>query len=270
MEESQLPDRNRLSILSAVILLSYALIPFVKLPGQQVSLQMAGFFFQIQIDFGTIISIFTAILAGLGTDWLLESHPHRQKQTLIRHGFVPMLTAWAIGVPLTTLEVTPEWWVVLALGGTLLVLVLIAEYIVVDSGGSMHLPASLGLTAISFALFLILAITSRAAGLRLFLLVPALSVALFLLVLRSLYLRSVGRWNWVWALGITGFISQLAVSFHYLPFQPLSFGLALVAVAYPLTSLAAGLEEGRQASSLWVEPILLFVILMSLSLVVGG
>jgi len=267
---SNLPDTNRLSIVSGVIILLYSMIPFVEFPTQQININLAIVVLNFSLNFSTIISFLVAILAALGSDWLIQSHPHRDSRSLIRHGFIPALTAWVIGVPLSSLSIGPEWWAVLALGGVLLVLVFIAEYIVVDPHSSVNIPASMGLTAVSFALYLTLAITVHAAGLRLFLLVPALVISLFLLVLRSINLRSPsGRWNYYWTIGISLFIGQVVIGLHYLPVKPLFFGLIIVAISYPLTIFASNLEEGLIGRKLWGEPIFLFVVFSTFALFIN-
>ena len=183
MEESnQLPDFNRLSIISAVIILAYALVPFVQIPTQTLAIRFPWVVFDFKLDFAAIVSILVAILAAFGSDWLIHSHPQKQEQSIIQHGLIPALTAWVIGVPLSFLEVGIEWWVVVGLGGLLLVFVLVAEYLVVDPNSPAHLPASLGLTVISFALFLVLAIALQSSGERLFIIFPALTITLFFLL----------------------------------------------------------------------------------------
>ena len=269
-ETNQLPDFGRLSIISAVIILAYALVPFVQIPPQSIVIRLPWAIFNLNFDFGTLVSILVALLAAIGVDWLIQTHPNKEGQTLVRHGMVPALTAWLIGVPLSLLEVGLEWWVVVGLGGILLTFVFVAEYLVVDSKSNAHLPASLGLTAISFALYLVLAITLQAAGVRLFLLLPALVITLFFLISRSLYLRTSGDWNWFWSAGIAFFVGQLALGLHYLPIQPLTFGLILVSVSYPLTLLIAGVKDGRRGVSLYSEPIIMFFVLFLLALFTNG
>ena len=127
-----MPETNRLSVITATIFLAYALIPFVDIPSQVISLQLPGFLFQLVINFGTIVSILVAILAAAGTDWLIQGHPTAAGTARLPNWLLPALTAWVIGVPLTTLEVSAQWWAVFALGGLLFVLVLLSEYIVVD------------------------------------------------------------------------------------------------------------------------------------------
>ncbi len=159
-----LPDADRLSVVAAVILLGYALTPFVSLPERVVSLQLPGFLFELRLNFSTLVAILVSLIAAAGTDWLIQTHPHLEGKVRLPHWLLPALTAWAIGVPLTTLQVGVEWWVVFTLGGVLFLMVVLAEYIVVDPQDIRHAPASIGLTAVSFALYLVLAVSVHAAG----------------------------------------------------------------------------------------------------------
>lgn len=267
---NQIPDLSRLSVISAVIILAYGLVPFVQIPAQSIVIRLPWVVFNYDLDFGTVVSILVAFLAAFGADWLIQTHPNKGSQSFIHHSLVPALTAWVIGVPLSFLEVGIEWWMVVALGGTLLAFILVAEYLVVDTNSASHLPASLGLTAISFALFLVLAIALQSSGVRLFLLLPALTVTIFFLVSRSFYLRTAGDWNWFWSLGITLFIGQIALGLHYLPIRPLSFGLVLVGIAYPLTLLIIAHKEGKRGINLFIEPLVLIIFLFFLALITNG
>ncbi len=263
-----LPDANRLSVVLATVLLAYAVTPFVSLPDRSIALQLPGFLFEVRLNFNTIVSILVAILAAAGTDWLIQSHPHMRDRARLPHWLIPALTAWVIGVPLTTLNVGLEWWVVFALGGLLFVLVLVAEYIVVDPNDIRHATSSIGLTAVSFSLYLVLAISVRAAGLRLYALVLGLAPAIFLVTMRSLFLRSGGRWYFSWPLGIALVVAQVAAGLHYWPLAPLQYGLVLLGLAYALTSLAGGIEEGRSWRTVWIEPAVMVVVLWGIALLV--
>ncbi len=274
-EHRHLPDRDRLSVLAATILLAYALTRFVNIPVRALSFQLAGIFLSFQVNFQTLISLLVAALAAAGMDWLLRDHPSLSLsdadpsrvswQRTIQHLLLPALTAWAIGVPLQYLSGGLEWWIVFAMGGTLLVLVFVAEYIVVDVEDLREPPAAAGLTALSFALYLILAITLRSAGVRLYLLLPVLVGAIGFISLRTLYLRLGGRWSFAWAAGIALLIGQLAAGLHYWPLSPIRFGLVLVGPAYALTSLAGSLAEGKRMSGLWAEPLIMLGVLWGLA-----
>lgn len=265
-ERQSLPNMDRLSVLAASILLAYALLPFIRIPERSLVLSLLGAFFVFKVDFATLLAIISAVMAAAGTDWLLQDHPRLGGQPTFQHWLIPALTAWVIGVPLSSLSVNVQWWAVFAFGGLLLVLVLISEYIAVDPFDTRHGPASVGLTAVSYALFLILTITLAAAGSRLYLLLPALGLTIFLVTLRNLNLRLNGRWAWAWSVGVALIIGQAATALHYWPLSPLQFGLLILGIAYAMTSLAGSLEEGRSGRGLWLEPAAMLVVLWGLAI----
>ena len=222
---------------------------------------------------------------AIENDSLLANNPARPKyrfpgsaylrgsyavRNLFQHWLLPALTAWVIGVPLNSLAVGLQWWAVFAFGGLLLVLVLIAEYIAVDPYDTLHGPAAIGLTAVSYALLLILTIALVAAGTRLYIFLPALTIAIFLVTIRSLYLRLAGRWYFGWSIGISLVIAQVAMALHYWPLSPLRFGLVILGLAYALASVAGSVEEGRPGKALWVEPVVMLVVLWGIAIALRG
>ncbi len=268
-EHQYLPNTDRLSVLAASILLSYALLPFVRLPERLLNLQVAGIAFEFKVNFFTLLVVIGAGLAAAGTDWLLSDHPHLGGQHTYQHWLIPALTTWVIGVPLSSLAIGLQWWAVFALGGLLLVLVLVSEYIAVDPYDIRYAPASVGLTAVSYALFLILTITLVASGSRLYVLIPAIGAAVFLVSLRTLNLRLGGRWCVAWSAVIALIIGQVAAALHYWPVSSLRFGLLILGLAYPLASVAGSVEEGHSLRELWVEPGVMFAILWGIGFLLG-
>jgi hypothetical protein len=266
-----LPDTNRLSVLTATILLTYAVTPFIQIPEQTLQIQLPGIFLAFMVNFGTLTSILAAALAGVGADWLARSHPNfSEHRGDSRYWLLPALTTWVIGVPLNALRVGLEWWAVFAFGGMLLVVVYVAEYIAIDPTDTRHAPATVALTAVAFALFLTLAIAIRAAGPRLYIILPALVLAVFLVSLRTLYLRLGGRWVWTWPAGIALVIGQMVVGLHYWRISALQFGLILLGAAYAMTSLGGSLEEGREPRSLWIEPAVMLTALWLIAFLIRG
>lgn len=266
-EHRHLPDSNRFSVLTATILLAYALTPFVKIPESKFILQLPGIIFPFRLTFSSLISVLVALLAAVGTDWLLRGHPHLGEQKTFQHSLLPAMTAWVIGLPLSALIIGPSWWVVFTLGGILLAMVFYAEYIVLDFSDLRHAPATVGLTAVSFALFLILSIAVFNTAQRLYLLMPALMIPMALVSLRALYLRLGGRWCIPWSIGISLVVGQIAMALHYWPLSPLTYGLFLLGPAYALTSIAGSIEEKRSWATLWIEPVVMLVIFWGLALI---
>jgi hypothetical protein len=271
MEEHQhLPDTNQLSVLVSTILLAYALTPFITIPASDFSVQLPFGTFRIPFNFSSLVSLIVAMLAGLGMDSILRKHPHFEGGNTYQHAILPALIAWAIGVPLSSLANQPAWWAVFALGGALLALVFVAEYIVMDFSDVRFALSSIGLTALSFAMFLILAIGLRASSARLYLALPTLLLPLGVVSLRTLYLRLNRRWCFAWVAAITIVVGQIATGLQYLPVSPAGYGLILVAAGYALTSLAGYLEEGRPWRSALIEPGIILAILVIFALAIGG
>ena len=265
--QESLPDISQMSFLIAIILLTYAVTPFVDFAGQSWEFDLFGTVFPIELDFKIMVSLIVAAMAATGADWLLRSHPRYFGQNLTQHQLIPAITAWVIGVPLGTIPMGIQWWVVFTFGGLLLVAVYVAEYIVTDNSDEHYTLASIGLAAVSFALFLFLSISAKGAGLRLFLIFPMLSITIGLVSLRILYLRFGWRGSYHWTAVITILVGQIAVGLHYWPVSPVSFGLILMAPAYGLTSLAGAIEEEGAGQIFWVEPAVMVVALLLLAFI---
>jgi len=266
MLQRHLPEADRLSILAATILLAYALASFVDLPARELSMQLPGIYLVVELNARSVAALLVAGLTASGADWLLRTHPSVKGHHTFEHWLVPALTALVIGVPLSQISGAPQWWLGFIAGGALLMLVLVAEYITVDPNDVRQPIAAAGLTTVSFALYLILAIALRYSGLRLFLVLPPLALAAWLVSLRTLHLRLHGRWVFLQA-GVVALVSgQLAAALHYLPLSPISFGLFLICPVYALTSLLASLAEDEPIRQAIIEPLVFMVILLLIAL----
>ena len=269
MQHRHLPEADRLSILAAMILLAYALASFIELPARQLAVQLPGVYLAMEINVNTIAALMVAGLTASGADWLLRTHPSIRGHRTFEHWLVPALTAWTIGVPLSQISGAPQWWLGFISGGALLMLVLVAEYITVDSQDVRQPIAAAGLTIVSFALYLILAIALRFSGLRLFLILPPLALAVWLVCLRTLHLRLHGRW-FILQSGVVSLVCmQIAAALHYLPVSPVAYGLLLTGPAYGLTSLIASLYEREPLRQAILEPAIILVILTGTALWIG-
>lgn len=248
------PDADRLSVVAAVIMLAYALNRFMEIPTRLLELQLPGLYLEFEINDSILTALLVAGLAAAGTDWLLRDHPGRNNQRVLPHTLLPAVTALVIGIPLNQMTFGISWWGGLLAGTILLVLVLVAEYIVIDTQDTRQPLAAASLSAVAFAIYLVLATTLRGAGTRLFFILPALMAATWLVSIRSLYLRLHGLWVVYESAIIALIVGQLAAAIHYLPLTPLRFGLILLGPAYALTSLFSGLIEEKPPQKLLIEP----------------
>lgn len=251
---SSLPDTNRIGVLTAAVLLAFALARL--LPSTQTVLRftLGDFYLTFPISLTTVMTLLAAGVTATGMDWLLRGHPGLGSQQTAEHWILPMLTTFVIGVPLSLLPGGASWWITFAIAGLALVVVFIAEYVTVDPIAPAYSAATGLLTALSFAIYLILLTTMRSSTPRLTIAFPAVFLASGLVSLRALHLR-LRRWEFFWAGGIALILSQLASALHYWPLSPIRFGLALLGPLYALTSLAGSLGEDAPIRRASIEPL---------------
>ena len=239
---SRLSSADRVGVLIASVLLTFALTRLIQSPRFTLTITLPGFYFAYPLTLGTIMTILAAALTATGMDWLTSSHPALGQKPNIEHLMLPTLTTFVIGAPLALLDGT-AWWIGFALGAIILLIVFQAEYTTIDPSAPAYGFARAGLTALAYALFLILVTSLRFSGVRMFLLVPIVFIAAGLICLRILHLDGKDRWDFPWAIGIAFVCAQIGAGLHYWPVIPTQFGLALTGPLYALTMLSVNLTE---------------------------
>ncbi len=256
-----LPNIDHLSVVAAMIVLAYTLERFIDLPAWQIARQLPGLYIELNIDVNLITSLLAACMTAAGASWLMHEHPAAQgRRGVAVHAILPALTALVIGIPLAEVPVGLGWWLGLIGGAVILVLVLIAEYIAVDPQ-DVHLPlAGAALSAVSFALFLLLAGALRAGEVRLLYNIPVLVLAAWLVSLRVTNLRLHGEWTIYESAIIAFVVGQMTAAFNYWPLTPIGFGLVLLGPSYALISLFCNLIEEKPYRQAAFEPVLSLLI----------
>jgi len=254
-----LPKSERLSVITAGILVCYASLPLVQVTAREVSFLLFGIQVAFRLNYYNVISLITAVMAASGMEWLLFDHPSRGNQNTLPHLILPALTAAAIGYPLGLIESGAAWWVILV------VLVLISEYISLEARDIRYPLAMMVLSGTSYSLLLILTIALRSADLRLYQMLLLLPAIYSFFSLRVLNFRLGGRWRFEWAAVIGVVITQVLVALHYWPLSPVRFGLLLLGPSYALTGIAASLEEKPDLKKIFLEPIVMMGILWMLA-----
>jgi len=268
-DSRRFPDIDRISIVSAVILLAYALSRFIDIPSRELSLQLPGIFLNIQINTRTVVALFVAALTGSGAYWLIQDHPALGKRSTIPHLLLPSLTALVLGFAITQMPIGPLWWIGFLVVGAVLIVVLIAEYNVVDPFDPLHPLATITLTALSYALFLALAVSLRNSGFRLFVTLPIITFAAWLISLRTMNLRMQGKWALLQSGIVALLTAQLVAGFHYWMVSPVVYGLLLLAPSYALMSLLASMDEGTPFRSAVIEPMIVLVVVIAVAVFLG-
>lgn len=266
-ERRYLPDPTRVSVLTAAVLLAFALTRVLNAPQLlSIPLPLGNIKFTLSFNLNTVIVLLAAGMTATGMDWLLRTHPSLEKGETREHWLLPTLTVLVIGIALYTLPNTPIWWLGFGLGATIFLVVALSEYVVVDPNDARYPVATAILTVLAFVIFLVLAVAIKAANARLIMVIPALFLAGGLAALRTLHLRLNERWELAWAVGIGLVAAQLGSALHYLPLTPVRFGLALLAPLYALTVLAVSLAEGNPFRRAFVEPTVMLVLFWGLAI----
>lgn len=252
-----LPSADRVGVLTASVLLTFALTRLIESPRLTLTLSLPGFYFALPLTLGTFMTLFAAALAAAGMDWLTRDHPALGNKSPREHLMLPTLTTLVIGATLGLFAGNSTWWTAFAFGAALLVAVYLAEYITVNPSAPSYAVARAGLTALAYALFLILVASLRFSGARMFLLVPAIFTVAGLISLRILHLDGTDHWDFPWAIGIGLVCAQVGAGLHYWALTPVQFGLALTGPLYALTVLSTSLAENIPLRRAVVEPVVI-------------
>lgn len=240
---SYYPSSDRVGILTASVLLTFALTRLIQSPRLTLTLSLPGFYFAFPLTLGTFLTLFAAGLTAAGMDWLTRDHPALGEKSPREHILFPTLTTLVLGSSLALFPSSTAWWIGFTFGAALLLGVCLAEYITINPSAPAYAFARAGLTALAYALFFILVSSLRFSGARLFLLVPAIFIVAGLISLRILHLDGTDRWDFPWAIGVGFVCAQIGAGLHYWPLTPIQFSLVLTGPLYALTMLSASLAE---------------------------
>lgn len=251
------PDRDRLSILTALILLAYALARFVQLPTRQVSATLFGSSIGFNLDGPFVLLVLVAALIATGADTLMRSHPSLRGvawyQTVV-HWILPGGAALALGAGLNRLPLGWAWGAGLAVSAVFLVLVLAAEYSVADPDDSGFYWAALGLTALAYAAALVFFALLRASSGRAAVTATTAAIVAALISLRLLLLAGAAVRESLLYAGVMGLcLGETTWALNYWPAGAVGTGLVLLIVFYTCTGLAQQHLVGRLTRRVLIE-----------------
>lgn len=254
---SHLPSADQIGVLTASVLLAFALTRLIQSPQFTLTISLPGFYFALPLTLGSLMNFIAAGLAAAGMEWLTRGHAALGGRSNIEHLLLPTLTTFVTGSLLTSLPNGTLWWSAFALVAFLLAAIFLAEYITIDPSTPVYGFARAGLTALGYVLFLILASSLRFSGARMFLMVPSIFVVALLISLRLLHLDGRDRWDFPWAVGIGLVCAQTGAGLHYWPLTQIQFGVALTGLLYALSLLATALSEDIPLRRAAVGPTLI-------------
>jgi len=238
-------NRVRLSTLAAIVLLAFSLLRLITLPTLRIQIDLLGLLVQLDLDAPAIFLTLTAALVIAGTDWLIAGHPKLGPRALtLEHWVVPGLATLGLGVILSRIPSGIPLLVGLPLTDLLLVLVLAAEFVVVDRSDPRFDWASLLIRVLAYLLLTGVLFAITATDLRAIFAVPFVFAATGAMAWRLLIMEPDSVSARVDAVLIGAIVAQLAWAFHYWPLAPLRESLILALVAYLGEGLTRLLRRG--------------------------
>jgi len=271
MQETIKPlDRNRLSVLMAVLLLSCVLFRFIELPEHVWNLRPLGSPLEIHVT-GTWLLI--ALMVGLvctGTSLVLHDHPH-----LGEHSGRPIYISWILpgvlaGLSAYLLARAPTWpiWIGgLTLVGIGISLTVSAEYAAVSPDVPGYPTARLALNVLAyllvFALFAVIYHTrTRSLVTATLTLLTAMLLALDLLSVADVLLRRVH----LFALIVGLIVGESTWALNYWQISAWVGGLFLLLIFYVVVNAAHQHLLGRLSVSILVEFAIVAIIVLTIIL----
>lgn len=249
-----MPDRDRMSSVAALVLLSYMLMQLIELPTLSTSFAVFGVLIELKLSTRLVMLTLAAGLAAAGSDWIVRSHPLLKTRSSAAHAILPGLAAFEAGAILDRIERGPALWVALALTAILLMAVMAAEFLTCDRDDRRFDPASMGLRTLAFLLLVGALFALQAADLRAIFNVPATMLISFGVVWRLLQLMGApGRKALPMAAFAAWISAQIAWALHYWPLTPLRTALLLGLSVYLSNAFLEALLRGELARARWIE-----------------
>ena len=252
-----LPQSDRLSVLTAVIILAYALTRVLDLPSRAVHTTLFGSALGFDLNGQFLMLVLVAALISAGSDTVVRSHPRladKPHQTTVTHWILPGASALVLGAALNLLPDGLLWWLGLAVSALVLITVLIAEYVVVDRADPAWDVAALGLTALAYALALVLFALLRSLSERAVISASIAGLMAGALALRLFMLKDVPVGRAALYAVVVGLVSAESTwALSYWRVTAASVGLLAMVPFY----LAAGLSQqhlaGQLSRRIWIE-----------------
>jgi hypothetical protein len=153
-------NRGRLSVLVALVILSFGLLPLIEAPtAGSVGTSFLGTPLRLDITAGTVVMLLVTVLTCAGVDQLVRDHP-RVRRGEVRRTFsyliLPAATVIVAAQLLINITDTPLWILGLIVTAVVLWPTILAEYAVVDPEGVLASRARLFLTALTYVLAVLL------------------------------------------------------------------------------------------------------------------
>ena len=251
------PSRDRLSILTAIIILAFTLARVLDLPARALTATLLGSPLGLELSGPALMLLLVAALISTGSDTLIRSHPYYSgapgRRTVV-HWIVPGATALVLGAMLNSLASGPTWWAGLGVSAAALLVVLVVEYRVVDPDDPLRDGAAVALGVLSYALAAVLfgllrSVSARAAIAASVGGLTAAALAWRLFALNEAPLRRAA----LYAALVGAVLAEATWALNYWRTSPLAFALLTMAPFYFCVGVCRQHLAGSLTRREWIE-----------------
>jgi hypothetical protein len=249
------PERDRLSALTAIVILIYALLRMVSFPVLSFETSLLGLLLQINLDTPLLFLVLSAALTAAGADWIVRGHPlASDARSTAEHWIIPGLASLGVGAILSELPTGLTLWIALPLAALLLIAVLVGEFIAFNPEDPRYDIARVGLRTLTYLLLVGALFVIHAIDLRAFFLVPLTFFASLAVSYRLQRLEAIApRRSLLFGLMTATLGAQVSWAFHYWPLSPLKVSLILALWVYLAHGWARSLEQQQAGLSTLIE-----------------
>ena len=268
-ESGRFPSRDRLSVLTALIVLAYALARFLDLPARAITATLFGSALGFELSGAALMLLLVAALISTGSDALIRSHPcygGRSGAGSLIHWILPGATALVLGAALDRLPSGPLWLVGLGATALAVLAVLVAEYLVVNPEEPARDAATVGLTALGYVLAVDLSALLASLRARAAITASVGGVVAAAIAWRLFTLNGAEPARAALPGGIVGVIAaEVTWALSYWRISPIGAALLTVIPFYVGIGLAQQHLAGRLTRRMWIE----FAVVGALGLAAG-
>jgi hypothetical protein len=232
------PDRDRLSVLIGIIVLTPVLIRFVNVPPRTISFDVLGSPISFNMTSIWLTVTMLPALSCMGANAVIRAHPRMSQPNPPRafiYWILPGLTGLDAALLLEQAPTWSMWWAGLALTGLIITLVIVAEFSTVDPYTLGYPRVRLILNVIAYALaFASFALIYSSRG-RSAITAPAVAAVAVILAFELLNTTEIRlRQGLLYSLLIGLLLAESAWALNYWRLSALAGGMILLLTFYVL------------------------------------
>jgi len=255
--EQPSPNLDRLSVFIGVTVLTPVLIRFVNISPRTIDFDVLGSPVSFEMTSTSLTVIMLTALSCMGANAIIRTHPRMSQPNRPRaftYWILPGLTGLNAAVLLERASTWSLWWAGLVLTGSVIALVVLAEFSTVDATRLGYARSRLILNVVAYALACVSFTLIYGTRGRSVVTAPAISAAGFVLAFELLNTTEVRmRQAALYALFTALMLGESAWALNYWQLSDLAGGMILLLIFYTTVGIVQQLLLDRLDRSTLIE-----------------